>query len=82
MGKWAPVVIILAIIWLIFGICILTIPAEFHEATLVNGAIVVIGVVLYFAYFKWTYAKKAASEVAKEVLFHEDTASKDKSIQA
>jgi len=79
MGKWAPAVIILSILWLVFAIGILTIPKEFHQATLVNGIIIVVGIVLYWVYFKWKYAKNAADEIEKENLFKDVTIEASKS---
>lgn len=47
LGSWHYPVVTLSILWLIFQIGVLTIPAEFHLAAEVTGGIIVIGLVLY-----------------------------------
>lgn len=71
MGKFGKPVIILAILWLIFEIGILTIPSQFHQAAVVNIAICIIGAVLYFAYFK-KRVKENKIDSKKEDIFIDD----------
>lgn len=52
MGKFAIPIMVLSILWLIFEIGILTIPNDFHRATMVNIVICILGGVLYFSYFR------------------------------
>lgn len=52
LGKFGWPLIIAAIIWLTFGFCIMSIPSDFHSATLINLVLIFTGVVLYFAYFR------------------------------
>ena len=47
LGKWHWPIVILSIVWLVFQICVLTIPAEFHLASEVTGVIIVSGLILY-----------------------------------
>jgi len=48
LGKWHWFVVILSIFWLCAEICILTIPQEFHLAAEITGAIIILGIVLYY----------------------------------
>lgn len=52
LGKWGTPLCIVAIVWLVFEIAILTLPAQFHKATVVNLAIWGLGAVLYFSIFR------------------------------
>ncbi len=52
LGKYAKAVFISATVWLVFEIGILTIPGEFHAATMVSGAIVLVGLICYGSLFR------------------------------
>jgi len=52
LGKFAKPVFILAVVWLILEIGILTIPEDFHNATIVSGFLVIVGVICYFSLFR------------------------------
>jgi amino acid transporter len=52
LGKMGWPLIIIAIAWLTFGFCIMSIPSDFQSATLINVVLISIGVVLYFVYFR------------------------------
>ncbi len=69
LGKFAIPVIGLAILWLLFGIGILTIPETFHTATLLNVGIVILGVLLYFGYFKRKIHATTSSEEVRQNIF-------------
>ena len=59
LGKLGVPTIIIALIWLIFGLSVLSIPAEFRGGTIVNISLSAIGIVLYLVYFKKkVYSKK------------------------
>ncbi len=47
LGNWHWPVVILAVIWLVSEICILTIPDEFHQAAEISGCVLVIGLLIY-----------------------------------
>jgi amino acid transporter len=53
LGAWRKPVIILAAIWLIGEICILTIPAEFHATALIAGVVILLAVLQYAAQQKF-----------------------------
>ena len=48
LGNWHWPVVILAVLWLISEIGILTLPDEFHSVAMIAGGILAVGVVLYF----------------------------------
>ncbi|MGY8787728.1 MAG: APC family permease, partial [Fidelibacterota bacterium] len=52
LGKFSKPIFSLAVLWLILEIGILTIPEDFHNATMVSGLIVIIGMILYFIFFR------------------------------
>lgn len=52
LGKFSKPVFILAISWLIIEIGILTIPEDFHNATMVSGFMVIVGITFYFLFFR------------------------------
>jgi amino acid transporter len=52
LGKWRKPITASAIIWLIFEICILTIPSDFHKVAIVAAILVAIGPVVYFLFFR------------------------------
>jgi len=52
LGRFAKPVFFFAVVWLILEIGILTIPEDFHSATIVSGFIVTVGVICYFLLFK------------------------------
>lgn len=47
LGVWHWPVVVLAVAWLVFEICVLTIPAEFHLAAYIAIGIVLLGSLLY-----------------------------------
>ena len=59
LGKFAKPVFILAISWLIIEIGILTIPEDFHNATMVSAFMVIIGAIFYFLFFRSKSAQDA-----------------------
>ncbi len=48
LGKWHWPVVILALVWLVSEIGILTLPEDFHAAAAIAASIVGVGIVLYF----------------------------------
>jgi amino acid transporter len=52
LGKWRIPLTTIAIIWLVFEICILTIPADFNKVAVVAAILMVVGIVVYFVFFK------------------------------
>ena len=48
LGKWHWPVTIMAVVWLISEICILTMPEDFHSAAAIAGAVLAAGAALYF----------------------------------
>ncbi|NRF94533.1 amino acid permease [Paenibacillus frigoriresistens] len=52
LGKWRKSVTAAAIIWLIFEICILTIPSDFNKVAIVAAILLVLGAVVYFLFFR------------------------------
>ncbi len=52
LGKYAGVVSVAAVVWCVGVIALLTIPAQFHTVTLWAGGILVVGIVLYLAFFR------------------------------
>lgn len=63
LGKAAKPVFILATIWLVFELCVLTIPKNFHTTTLITIALIFVGFALYFMFFR----KSALAEVDKYI---------------
>ncbi len=51
LGRFSKPIFISAVVWLIVEICILTIPKDFHNVSIVSGLMVLIGVILYFVFF-------------------------------
>lgn len=49
LGRWHGPVVMLAIVWLVSEIGILTLPEDFHSAAYIAGGILLAGGVLYFA---------------------------------
>lgn len=47
LGRWRWPVVILAVMWLVLEIGILTIPTEFHSIALATGVVLLVGVVVY-----------------------------------
>ena len=62
LGKFAKPVFSLAILWLILEIGILTIPEDFRNATIVSGLIVIVGMILYFLFFRNKNGQDLANE--------------------
>jgi len=62
LGKYAKPVFILAISWLIIEIGILTIPVDFHNATMVSGFMVLLGIIFYALFFRSKTSEKSSSE--------------------
>jgi amino acid transporter len=52
LGKWWGPVSTLTILWLVFEIGILTIPASFHKVAVVAGVLMAAGIVLYLVFFR------------------------------
>jgi amino acid transporter len=48
LGTWHWPVVILAVLWLVSLIGILTLPEEFHSVAIIAGGVLAVGVVLYF----------------------------------
>jgi len=48
LGNWHWPVVILAVLWLVSLIGILTLPDEFHAVSVIAGGVLALGVVLYF----------------------------------
>jgi amino acid transporter len=48
LGRWHGTVVVLALVWLVSELGILTLPEEFHSAAYIAGGILVAGVVVYF----------------------------------
>lgn len=48
LGSWGNFVGYGAVVWLVAILAILTLPAEFHDATLMSGALCLAGALLYF----------------------------------
>ncbi|WP_167815085.1 APC family permease [Sporolactobacillus shoreae] len=62
LGKAAKPVFILAILWLIFELAILTVPTQFHMTALLSIVLILIGFVIYFVVIK----KKIGSADSEE----------------
>jgi len=52
MGRWAKIIIPLAIAWLVVEIGILTVPGQFHEVTYVSMVLMALGGVLFLLFFR------------------------------
>ena len=52
LGKFAKPVFFFAVLWLILEIGILTIPRDFHKTAIISIFIVIVGVILYFIFFR------------------------------
>jgi amino acid transporter len=48
LGRWHWPVVTLSIVWLVFEICVLTIPAEFHSAAMITVGICLFGLAFYY----------------------------------
>jgi amino acid transporter len=48
LGRWHWPVVTLSIVWLVFEICVLTIPAEFHSAAMITAGIGLFGLAFYY----------------------------------
>lgn len=48
LGRWHWPVVVLAALWLLAELGMLTVPAEFHPVAMATGAVMAVGVVLYF----------------------------------
>jgi amino acid transporter len=48
LGKWATPVFVLALIWLVVALLVLSVPAAFHQADVVVAALLVAGLLWYF----------------------------------
>jgi amino acid transporter len=49
LGRWSTAVFVIAVVWLVFSLGVLTIPSAFHAADRVVVVILAAGVVWYFA---------------------------------
>ncbi len=47
LGRWHWPVVILAVLWLLVEIAILTVPEEFHPGAKTAGGVIVAGLLLY-----------------------------------
>jgi amino acid transporter len=52
LGKFAKPVFFFAVLWLILEIGILTIPRDFHKTAIISVFIVIVGVIVYFIFFR------------------------------
>lgn len=52
LGKWRKPLTITAIVWLVFEIGILTVPADFHHVAIVAAVLMVVGALVYFIGFR------------------------------
>ncbi|MED4584099.1 amino acid permease [Brevibacillus choshinensis] len=52
LGKWRTPLTIIAIIWLVFEIGILTVPADFHNVAIVAIVLMIVGALVYFIGFR------------------------------
>ncbi|MFY0545912.1 amino acid permease [Brevibacillus sp. H7] len=52
LGKWRGPLTFITIAWLLFEIGILTVPADFHKVAFVAAGLMVLGVILYFLFFR------------------------------
>jgi amino acid transporter len=52
LGKFSKPIFILAALWLVIEICILTIPKDFHNVTIISALMVILGIIFYFIFFK------------------------------
>ena len=59
LGKFSKPVFTFAILWLILEIGILTIPKEFHTATIISSLMLIIGVIFYFLFFRSRLIKRS-----------------------
>ncbi len=59
LGKFAKPVFSLAVLWLILEIGILTIPKDFHTATIISSLMLIIGVIFYFLFFRSRLIKRS-----------------------
>lgn len=60
LGRWGRAVAWLAMLWLVAEIGILTIPAEFHQVTLVAGILLAVGALFYVGIFRRRIAEGKA----------------------
>ena len=52
LGRWGMGISLLAIIWLLLIIAVLSIPREFHKATVVSFTVCGLGVILYWGWIR------------------------------
>jgi len=52
LGKWRKPLTVIAIIWLVFEIGILTVPADFHDVAIVAAVLMLVGALVYFIGFR------------------------------
>ncbi|WKB35823.1 amino acid permease [Terrilactibacillus sp. S3-3] len=52
LGKWRTLLLVVASLWLIFEIGILTVPAGYHQVALVVLGVLALGAVLYWTVFR------------------------------
>lgn len=52
LGRWGKLVALLAAGWLVFIIGVLTVPREFHRATLTSGILCLCGLIGYFGWMR------------------------------
>ncbi|MDI3257935.1 MAG: amino acid permease [Kyrpidia sp.] len=60
LGRWGRLVAWLAMLWLVAEIGILTVPAEFHQVTLVAGILLAVGALFYVGIFRRRIAEGKA----------------------
>lgn len=58
LGRWSNFVSAAAILWLVFSICILTLPADFHSVGYLALAILAAGAAIYYLMIRQRIAEK------------------------
>jgi len=52
LGRYSKPIFIFSVLWLIFEIGLLTIPEDFHNVTIISSSMVIVGVIVYFLFFR------------------------------
>lgn len=51
-AKWGKPIAVVATIWLVFSVLVLTVPTQFHQVAIWTIGILVLGVIIYFTGFR------------------------------
>ncbi len=62
LGRWAPVVFTLTIIWLVGALLILTLPSVFHDGVKTAAIVFAVAIVWYFVYLRSRIRSGAAGK--------------------